>query len=91
MRSSSLSIEANSFVPVAPSGCPRAIAPPLTFTRAGSAPVSLIHAKTTGAKASLISTTSMSSILKPHLPSAYFVAGIGALSMKMGSAPRALR
>ena len=48
-------------VPVAPSGWPRAMAPPLTLTRARSAPVSFCHASTTEAKASLISIRSMSS------------------------------
>ena len=62
--------------------------PPLGFTRAGSAPVSLIHASTTGAKASLISTTSMSSIVSPVLSRAHAVAGIGADSIITGSSPR---
>ena len=70
---------------MAPSGCPRAIAPPFTFTRPGSAPVSFNQARTTGAKASLISTRSMSSIDIPARSSARFVAGIGAESIMIGS------
>ncbi len=65
--------------------------PPLTLTRSGSAPVSAIQASTTEANASLTSNASKSSIRIPVLRSAYSVAGIGALSMKMGSAPRTLR
>ena len=46
--------------PDAPSGCPRAIAPPLGFTRAGSRPSSSMQATDWLAKASLSSTTSRS-------------------------------
>jgi len=53
------------------------------------APVSAGQACTTLAKASLISTTSVSSIDSPVLASAYSVAGIGAVSTQTGSAPRA--
>ena len=81
---------ANSLAPVAPSGWPSAIPPPLGLTLAGSAPVSLIQASTTGAKASLISTMSISSIDRPVLSNAYRVAGIGPVSMRTGSAPRQL-
>ena len=41
--------------PEAPSGCPMAIAPPLTLSLPGSAPVSLSQASGTEAKASLTS------------------------------------
>ncbi|CPU61597.1 Uncharacterised protein [Mycobacteroides abscessus] len=90
MRSNSLSMVANSLAPVAPSGCPKAIAPPfgLTFFRSTSS--SLAQASTTGANASLISTTSMSSMVRPVFSSAYRVAGIGPVSMNTGSSPRAL-
>ena len=37
--------------PVAPSGCPSAIAPPLGFVRSSGAPVSCDHASRTGANA----------------------------------------
>ena len=59
-------------------GWPSAIAPPLGLTRLGSAPSSASQASTTGAKASLISTASMSSIDRPVRLSACWVAGIGA-------------
>ena len=49
----------------APIGCPRAIAPPLTFTRSQSNPSSLPSASTCAAKASLISIRSKSSRLPP--------------------------
>ena len=80
-----------SLAPVAPSGCPRAIAPPLTLTRAGSACRSRCQASTTEAKASLISTRSMSASVRPLLDSAYCVAGMGAVNIQMGSAPRTER
>src|SRR5207248_7588798 len=47
--------------PVAPSGCPIAIAPPLTLTFDMSRPMSLTNRSTTAANASLISTRSRSS------------------------------
>ena len=51
--------------PVAPIGWPSAIAPPFTFTFVRSAPSSFCQASTTEAKASLISTRSMSSSFMP--------------------------
>ena len=81
----------SSMAPVAPSGWPSAIAPPLTLTVARSAPVSRCHASTTDANASLISTRSISSSFMPALSSAYAVAGIGAVSIHTGSAPRTER
>ena len=51
--------------PEQPSGCPRAMAPPFTLTRPMSGWRSFSHASTTEAKASLISTRSMSSIVRP--------------------------
>ena len=47
--------------PVAPSGCPSAIAPPLTFVLLISNPASLIDATVCDANASLSSTKSISS------------------------------
>ncbi len=67
------------------------MAPPLTLTLSGSAPVSFSQARTTGAKASLISTRSMSSIVRPVFFRAWAVAGMGAVSMRMGSSPRTER
>ena len=68
-------------VPVAPIGCPSAIAPPFGFTRSMSGFSSFSHASTTGAKASLISTASIWSMRMPDFPRACRVAGIGAVSM----------
>ena len=65
--SSSLSKVVINLVPVAPSGCPSAMAPPLTFNLARSAPSSFAHATGTEAKASLTSYKSMSSMASPVL------------------------
>ena len=46
------------------------MAPPLALTLAGSAPVSFNQASTTEANASLISTRSMSSMVRPDLAKA---------------------
>ena len=73
--------------PVAPNGCPIAIAPPLTFTLAGSTFSSVIKRITTAAKASLTSNRSISSMLKPALAKALRAAGAGPVSMMVGSAP----
>ena len=56
-----------SMPPVAPIGCPSAIAPPLTLTLPGSRSSSRIALSTTEANASLISHTSMSSTVMPAL------------------------
>ena len=60
MRSSSCRALVTRKAPVAPSGWPRAMAPPLGLVRSRSAPTSRCQASTTEAKASLISKTSMS-------------------------------
>ncbi|SKW66937.1 Uncharacterised protein [Mycobacteroides abscessus subsp. abscessus] len=52
-------------LPVLPTGWPRAMAPPLTFTRSKSGLCTEAHDSTTEAKASLISTTSISPIFMP--------------------------
>src|SRR5262249_5423911 len=54
-------------VPDAPIGCPSAIAPPLTFTRASSSPSSLPHASICAANASFSSNRSMSFSPTPAL------------------------
>ena len=77
MRSSSLSSVAASLVPEAPSGWPSAIAPPFTLTLSMSGLSSFSQASTTEAKASLISTRSMSSMVIPARSSTFFVAGMG--------------
>ena len=51
--------------PVAPSGWPSAMAPPSRLTLAGSSPSSRMQASAWAAKASLSSTTSMSSTVMP--------------------------
>ncbi len=68
-----------------PVGWPMAMAPPFGFTRAMSGWNSLSQASTTEAKASLISTRSMSSRESFALASTNSVAGIGAVSMIWGS------
>ena len=73
--------------PVEPSGCPSAIAPPLTLTRSMSGLCSRRQAATTGAKASLISNRSMSSIVMPLRSRILRVAGIGPSSIFTGSQP----
>ncbi len=64
------------------------MAPPFTLTLAGSASRSFSHASTTEAKASLISTTSMSASCIPARCKAWRVAGMGAVSIQTGSAAR---
>src|SRR3954454_5308446 len=73
--------------PVAPSGWPIAIAPPLTLTRSRSMSMSRAKRRTTAANASFISIRSMSSIVRPALARAFFDAGAGPVSMIVGSAP----
>src|SRR6266851_7809400 len=86
-RSSSLSALVTRPHPVAPSGWPSAIAPPFGFTRFISGSNVLAQLRTTEAKASLISNTSMSSILSPFFASSLRVAGIGPSSINTGSQP----
>src|SRR5713101_5078485 len=74
-------------VPVAPSGCPIAIAPPLGLTPAMSGRNSRSHASTTEANASLISTTEMSRICNPLSSRSLLVAGIGPVIIRTAEAP----
>jgi hypothetical protein len=71
--------------PEPPVGWPMAMAPPLTFTRDMSGWCSFSQASTTEAKASLISTRSMSSSVSLAFWSTRVVAGMGAVSMMTGS------
>src|ERR1700733_984991 len=87
VRSSSLSSVAISLPPEAPSGWPRAMAPPLGFTSSMFGWCSFSHASTTEAKASLISTASMSSSVNLARSSTVVVAGIGPVSIVTGSTP----
>src|SRR5690242_7012744 len=64
-RSSSCSAVVSSRAPVLPTGWPRAIAPPLTFTRSGSAPCIASQDSTIDANASLTSNRSMSPMAMP--------------------------
>ena len=73
--------------PEQPSGWPRAIAPPLTLTAAGSGWSSCSQASTTDANASLISIRSIWSRRSPAFRSTRWVAGIGPVSMIVGSTP----
>ena len=52
-----------------------------------SAPMSVGRASGTDGKASLTSKAPISSIFRPDLASAFWVAGMGAVSMGMGAAP----
>mmetsp|Transcript_27232 Transcript_27232/g.78200 ORF Transcript_27232/g.78200 Transcript_27232/m.78200 type:complete len:270 (-) Transcript_27232:245-1054(-) len=75
-----------SIAPVAPMGCPRAMAPPFTFSFERSPPVqALAHANGTEENASFTSTRSMSLIVSRALPSTCSVAGIGPSSITTGS------
>src|SRR5215467_1272843 len=73
--------------PEQPRGCPSAMAPPLTLTRSMSGWSSRSHASTTEAKASLISKRSIRSIVSPAFLSTRWVAGMGPVSMMVGSTP----
>ena len=73
--------------PVAPSGWPMAMDPPFTLTFSSGTPISLMNFIGTTAKASLISNRSIWSIVRPALARALRAAGIGPVSMMVGSAP----
>src|SRR5829696_4336575 len=73
--------------PDAPIGWPMAMAPPFTFTIAGSQPMSLLTAMACAAKASLASTRSRSLTFQPAFSSALRDAGIGPDPMTAGSTP----
>src|ERR1700691_2985047 len=71
--------------PVAPIGCPRAHAPPLTFTLACSRDRSFIAAMGTAAKASLISYRSTSFACQFNCASSFLIAPTGAKVNHSGS------
>mmetsp|Transcript_9933 Transcript_9933/g.12392 ORF Transcript_9933/g.12392 Transcript_9933/m.12392 type:complete len:205 (+) Transcript_9933:1680-2294(+) len=77
----------NTRAPEAPIGCPRLIAPPLTFTFSGSRPSCALTASACAANASLASTKSRSSILHPAFLRHFLVAGTGPMPMILGSTP----
>ena len=64
-----------------------AMAPPFTFTFSCGTSNAFMNFIGTAAKASLTSNRSMSSIFNPALASALRVAGMGPVSMMVGSAP----
>ena len=68
-------------------GWPSAMAPPFTFTLSRSSFRSRMNFSATTAKASLISHRSMSSTVRPARSSAFFAAGTGAFSMRVGQSP----
>ena len=63
------------------------MAPPWGLTFFSSMPSSFIHASGTDAKASLHSKTPIWSIVRPARFRAFWVAGMGAVSIGMGGAP----
>src|SRR6266568_1394393 len=73
--------------PEPPSGWPRAMAPPFGLSALPSAPMSASQARGTGAKASLTSNAPISSTDRPERCRALRVAGMGAVSMMIGSVP----
>src|ERR1035438_198830 len=74
-------------VPVAPSVCPSAMAPPFTLTLLRSSPSSFSTARYCAAKASFTSIRSMSSSFSPAFFSAMRVDGTGPEPMILGSTP----
>ena len=75
--------------PLAPSGWPSAIAPPLGLTRASSSarPSSRSTARPCAAKASLSSITSICASVRPVSASTLRVAGAGPMPMMRGATP----
>ena len=73
--------------PVAPSGWPIAMAPPLTLSFSSGMFRSFWNFSTTDANASFSSNRSMSSTVRPARSSTLRVAGVGPVSMMTGSAP----
>ena len=73
--------------PDAPTGCPIEMAPPLTFTLSMSNPSSRATAMDWAAKASLASTRSISSMVRPAIFKALREAGMGPTPMILGSTP----
>ena len=73
--------------PVAPSGWPRAIAPPSGLTLSGSSSESRITASACAAKASLSSIQSSWSFVSPACFSALGIAAIGPMPITSGRTP----
>merc|ERR1739848_610342 len=77
--------------PVHPRGCPKAMAPPLTFTLDVSNPSFFTLYVAWLAKASLISNRSMSSVVRPAIFTASGMATAGPMPLMEGSTPTALK
>jgi len=73
--------------PEHPTGCPRAMAPPFTFTRSASRPSSAMQGNAWAANASFNSARSMSEADQPCLLNALRVARMGPTPMRCGSRP----
>ncbi|VEU39694.1 unnamed protein product [Pseudo-nitzschia multistriata] len=73
--------------PVHPSGCPRAMAPPLGLTFAGSMFKISMHQLACEAKASLISQTSMSFTIRLHCFNTAGMATAGPIPITRGGTP----
>lgn len=71
--------------PDIPIGCPSETAPPWTLTMEGSSSMSLMLARTTTLKASLISKREMSSLVRSHWERILVMAATGAVGKSMGA------
>ena len=87
-RRSACTTVAARIAPVAPSGWPSAIAPPIGLTLAASSPTVSITASACAAKASFSSIQSMSPSCSPADFSAAGIAAIGPMPMISGGTPR---
>ena len=90
-RRSACTTVAERMAPVAPSGWPSAMAPPMGLTLAGSSPRVFITASDCAAKASFSSIQSSASCLRPAFFSAAGMASIGPMPMMCGGTPRAAK
>ena len=88
LRRKACTTVADRMAPVAPSGWPSAIAPPIGLTLAGSRPSVSMTASDWAAKASLSSIQSMSWCLRPAWRRAAGIASIGPMPMMCGGTPR---
>src|SRR5271169_5845061 len=86
-RSNSSTSVPRIMAPVAPSGWPKAMAPPLGLTLAASRSNACRKRNTTEAKASLTSNRSMSEIAMPADFNTFLVTSTGPVSIKAGSEP----
>ena len=89
VRRISCSSVATHLAPVAPSGCPSAMAPPFTLTRSWSKPSFSAQYVACDAKASLSSKSSTSATATPAFRAASGMATAGPMPMTFGSTPTA--